>query len=63
LAAQIAPFAKSLRDNEEKIVAELSAVQGVPAKIDGYYHAKRETVKKVMRPSTTLNEILTSNQL
>jgi isocitrate dehydrogenase len=58
LAAQLAPLAKGLRDNEEKIIAELSAVQGVPAKLDGYYHARRDTVKKVMRPSATLNSIL-----
>ncbi|MFT6051853.1 MAG: isocitrate dehydrogenase [Halioglobus sp.] len=58
LAAALAPLAKGLRDNEEKIIAELSAVQGEPAQLDGYYHARRDTVKKVMRPSVTLNEIL-----
>ncbi|MFT4518488.1 MAG: isocitrate dehydrogenase [Halioglobus sp.] len=58
LAAQLAPFAKNLRENEEKIIAELGVVQGVPAQLDGYYHPKRETVKKVMRPSSTLNEVL-----
>jgi len=58
LAEQLAPLAKNLRDNEDKVIAELSAVQGVPAQIDGYYHAKRSMVKEVMRPSTTLNEIL-----
>ena len=58
LAAKFAPVAKALADNEEKIIAELGACQGGPAAIDGYYHAKREDVKKVMRPSTTLNDIL-----
>ena len=58
LAAQFATVAKALADNEEKIIAELSEVQGRPAAIDGYFHAKREDVKKVMRPSATLNEIL-----
>jgi isocitrate dehydrogenase len=58
LAAALAPLAKGLRDNEEKIIAELSAVQGEPAQLDGYYHARRDSVKKVMRPSVTLNEIL-----
>jgi isocitrate dehydrogenase len=61
LAAQLAPLAKSLRDNEDKIIAELSAVQGGPAQLDGYYHAHRDTVKKVMRPSSTLNDILAQN--
>jgi isocitrate dehydrogenase len=58
LAAQLAPLAKNLRDNEDKIIAELSAVQGRPAELEGYYHALRDTVKKVMRPSETLNQIL-----
>jgi isocitrate dehydrogenase len=59
LAAQFASLADAMEANEEKIIAELSAVQGVPAALDGYYHARRETVKKVMRPSATLNGILT----
>ncbi|MDI3324125.1 NADP-dependent isocitrate dehydrogenase [Pontibacterium granulatum] len=58
LAAQFAPLAKSLAENEEKIVAELAAAQGKPAELDGYYHAARSTVKKVMRPSETLNAAL-----
>lgn len=62
LAAQLAPLAKRLRDNEDKIISELKAVQGEPAQLDGYYHAHRDTVKKVMRPSNTLNEILASVQ-
>jgi isocitrate dehydrogenase len=61
LAAQLAPLAKNLRDNKEAILAELSAVQGGPAQLDGYYHARRDTVKKVMRPSSTLNKILAQN--
>lgn len=58
LAAQIAPLAKALTDNEAQIVAELSECQGKPAEFDGYYHADRATVKKIMRPSATLNEAL-----
>lgn len=58
LAAQFAKLAKTLSDNEEKIVAELAACQGKPAELDGYYHANRDTVKKVMRPSATLNAAL-----
>ncbi|WP_207060934.1 NADP-dependent isocitrate dehydrogenase [Motiliproteus sp. SC1-56] len=60
LAERFAPVAKQLADNEAKIVEELNACQGKPAELDGYYHAKRETVKKVMRPSATLNGILAS---
>ncbi len=60
LADQFAPLAKALAEQEEEIVRELNEVQGKPANLDGYYHAKRETVKRVMRPSATLNELLAS---
>ena len=58
LAARFAPLAKALAENEDKIIAELRAVQGRPAAIQGYYHAERDDVKRVMRPSETLNAIL-----
>ncbi len=60
LAAQFTPLAKSLSDNEEKIVAELVEVQGEPAELGGYYHANPATVKQIMRPSEVLNGVLTS---
>ena len=37
LAATFASLAKTLADNEAKIVAELAAVQGKPADIGGYF--------------------------
>ena len=37
LAAHFAPLAKALAENEQKIVAELTAVQGKPVDIGGYY--------------------------
>jgi isocitrate dehydrogenase len=58
LAEQAAPLARQLAENEQRIVEELNAVQGRPAELGGYYHAPRETVQKVMRPSETLNGIL-----
>jgi isocitrate dehydrogenase len=58
LAEKFKPVARQLTDNENKILDELAAVQGRPAELDGYYHARRETVKKVMRCSDTLNAIL-----
>ena len=58
LAAQFAPLAEALTGNEDKIIAELAECQGKPAELDGYYHANRDTVKKVMRPSATLNAAL-----
>ena len=59
LAAKFKPFAEAMKSAEQKIIAELSEVQGQPASaIKGYFHARREDVKKVMRPSATLNAIL-----
>ncbi|MDX9707558.1 MAG: NADP-dependent isocitrate dehydrogenase, partial [Azospira sp.] len=58
LAARFAPLAKSLAENEEKIVAELAAVQGKPADIGGYYMPDVEKCSAVMRPSATLNAVL-----
>jgi len=55
LKAQFAPLAKTLTDNEEKIVAELNAVQGKPVDIGGYYFPNPEVTSKAMRPSATLN--------
>ena len=37
LRRRFAPFAKSLADNEQTIVAELIAVQGEPTDVGGYY--------------------------
>ncbi|MBS4011132.1 MAG: NADP-dependent isocitrate dehydrogenase, partial [Roseovarius sp.] len=39
LAAEFAPVAQALAENEAKIVGELAAAQGKPADIGGYYHA------------------------
>jgi isocitrate dehydrogenase len=58
LAAYFAPLAKSLADNEQKIVSELIAVQGKPVDIGGYYKADEAKVKAVMRPSATFNSAL-----
>ena len=60
LAAEFAPFAKALAENEEKIINELASDQGHPVKevAFGYYHADRDVIKGIMRPSATLNAIL-----
>ncbi|CAH0170436.1 NADP-dependent isocitrate dehydrogenase [Pseudomonas brassicacearum] len=55
LKAQFASLAKTLTDNEEKIVAELNAVQGKPVDIGGYYFANPQLTSKAMRPSNTFN--------
>jgi isocitrate dehydrogenase len=58
LQAHFAPIAKALTDNEQKIIAELKAVQGKPVDIGGYYMPDLKKCDVVMRPSATFNEIL-----
>ncbi|MGV2976764.1 NADP-dependent isocitrate dehydrogenase [Roseibium alexandrii] len=58
LKAQFAPIAEALSANEDKIVGELNGVQGSPADTGGYYHAPQAKVDAVLRPSATLNGII-----
>ena len=60
MQAKFAPLAKTLAENEQKILAELSAVQGKPADIGGYYMPDLQKMTAVMRPSTTFNAALES---
>jgi len=60
LAAQFAPLAKQLTDNEKKIVDELNAVQGKPVDIGGYYMPDQSKLAAIMRPSSTFNAALAS---
>ena len=58
LQAQFAPLAKTLTDSEQKIVAELNAVQGKSVDIGGYYLPDLQKMTAVMRPSATFNAAL-----
>jgi isocitrate dehydrogenase len=58
LQARFAPVAKALKDNEEKIAAELLAAQGEPQDVGGYYLPDDAMVKRAMRPSPTFNAII-----
>jgi isocitrate dehydrogenase len=58
LKALFTPLAEALTANEEKIVAELLAVQGQPADIGGYYLPDEAKANAALRPSSTLNAIL-----
>ncbi|QEL65731.1 monomeric isocitrate dehydrogenase, NADP dependent [Oryzomicrobium terrae] len=62
LAAKFAPLAKTLAENEEKIVGEFKAVQGKPVDIGGYYLADPVKRDAVMRPSATFNAALQAVQ-
>jgi isocitrate dehydrogenase len=58
LAKEFSALADALVNNEKQIIAELSAVQGSPADLQGYYHAPMAIVEKVMRPSATFNALI-----
>ncbi|MEI6073385.1 MAG: NADP-dependent isocitrate dehydrogenase [Verrucomicrobiae bacterium] len=58
LNALFAPIAEQLSSNEQKIAAELLAVQGQPVDIGGYYHPDDAKASAAMRPSPTFNAIL-----
>lgn len=58
LKAVFTPIAEALTANEDKIVAELLAVQGKPADIGGYYCPDEAKAEAALRPSGTLNGIL-----
>ncbi|WP_426936405.1 NADP-dependent isocitrate dehydrogenase [Brevibacterium sp. LE-L] len=60
LAEAIAPVAKALAEKEETIAAELLEVQGSPVDLGGYYYPNDDLVNAAMRPSATLNEIISS---
>src|SRR3954466_3088321 len=55
LAGALKPLAERLSGDEEKIVAELDAVQGSEVDLGGYYFVDREKADAVMRPSETFN--------
>jgi len=56
--AEFGALAEQLKANEEKIVAELKAVQGKPADIGGYYNPDHKKATAIMRPSPTLNALI-----
>ena len=58
LEAYFTPVAKALTENEDKIVAELLAVQGEPMDVGGYYLPNDDLASKAMRPSATFNAII-----
>jgi isocitrate dehydrogenase len=58
LAERFRSLAEQLAADEQTIIGELSAVQGQPVEIGGYYHPDLELVADAMRPSATLNAAL-----
>jgi len=60
LAAAFADLAKTLEASEDTINEELLSVQGSSADIGGYYRPDDDKAGAVMRPSSTLNDALSS---
>lgn len=58
LAKEFTPIAKQLRDNEERIVAELAEVQGKSISIEGYYSPNEQKTYAAMQPSGTFSKIM-----
>jgi isocitrate dehydrogenase len=58
LQAQFTGIAKALGENEARILEELSAAQGKPVEIGGYYRPNVDLTSKAMRPSATMNKVL-----
>jgi isocitrate dehydrogenase len=60
LQAQFAPVAKTLTENEAKIVDELKAASGKPVDLGGYYRPDFAKASAALRPSATFNSVLAS---
>ena len=58
LKAHFANISDALVTHEAAILAELKANEGSPADMGGYYHADADKVAAIMRPSKTLNGII-----
>jgi len=63
MATQFSDMAKELENNEETILTEMNAVQGVPVDLGGYYHINNELGAQFMRPSAKLNGIIESTEV
>tara|TARA_R110000787_G_scaffold7171_3_gene24662 strand:+ start:1125 stop:3353 length:2229 start_codon:yes stop_codon:yes gene_type:complete len=60
LAASFATLAGALIDHQQEIVDELTACQGKPVDMGGYYQPDVKKVEKLMRPSATLNSLVSA---
>ena len=60
LAQRFASAATAMREKEARILAELNSAQGVAMEVGGYYKPDPELAAAAMRPSATLNEIVSN---
>ena len=59
LQALFSRMAEALKSQESAILLELNVVQGQPVELNGYYKPDPRLCEAAMRPSTTLNSLLT----
>ncbi|MFL0580438.1 NADP-dependent isocitrate dehydrogenase [Dietzia sp. 179-F 9C3 NHS] len=60
LANHFAPLAKTLVDQSDAILEEMTVVQGNAVELDGYYRPSADKLREAMRPSETFNKALDS---
>ncbi len=60
LQAKFKELAASLTANEDKIVSELNDAQGPAQEVEGYYQPNAVLTEKAMRPSATLNALISA---
>ena len=60
LKEEFTPIAAKLTEQEATIIGELNGAQGSPQDIGGYYFADSALASKAMRPSATLNALLSA---
>lgn len=58
LKAEFSSLAKTLAEKESTIIGELNGTQGRALNIGGYYHANEQLTAEAMRPSITLNTVI-----
>ena len=58
MKARFSKMYKELKDGEDKIMNDLISVQGNPVDLGGYYLPDEKKASEVMRPSSTLNNII-----
>lgn len=60
LKSKFTALAKTLAENENKIVKELNDAQGMAMDLNGYYFADNDLAVQAMRPSVSLNNAIDS---
>jgi isocitrate dehydrogenase len=59
LQAQFTPVAHNMAESETIVITELNSAQGPAMDVNGYYFADDKLAAAAMRPSATLNDLLT----